>query len=122
MAIFTKEDLKAIKELITPSNIIEILEELNAGPHYLNENTIIARTVCHEGDSKKLYYYIKTKSFHCYTNCGTFDIFELIKKVYNMEFTQSVYYVINRFNIPYEFFDEDFNISKSTIRKIEDEY
>lgn len=122
MATFSKEDLKKIKDLITPADIISLLEELQAEPKYLNEKTIVSRTICHDGDSKKLYYYLETQTFHCYTNCGTFDIFDLIKKVFNMEFFQSVYYTINKFNIPLNLFDIGQGETLSQLRKIENNY
>lgn len=123
MALFTREDLKEIKDLITHNHIFSFLEELNAEPKYINEKTIVSRTVCHDGDSKKLYYYIETKTFHCYTNCGTFDIFSLIRKVYNMDFIQSIYYAINSFHLPYSLFDKDFeNSLSSNYRKAENDY
>ena len=121
--MFSKEELIEIKQYINPAHIISLLEELGGDPKYLNDNTIISRTVCHNGDSKKLYYYIATKTFHCYTNCGTFDIFQLIRKVFNMEFTQSVYYIINKFNIPIASYEESsFSLSYSHMRKVEEEY
>ena len=63
--IFSKEDLIKLKEAITPANILSFLEELGGKPRYYNTNVIISRTVCHDGDSYKLYYYLKTYSFHC---------------------------------------------------------
>ena len=78
--MFTKEDIIEIKKLITPANIMAFLEELSALPKFSNKNVIISRTICHDGSSHKLYYYCDTYTFHCYTNCGTFDIFELVIK------------------------------------------
>ena len=122
MTLFTKEDLTEIKNLISPANVIGLLEELGGDPKYYNDNTIVARTVSHDGDSKKLYYYVQTKTFHCYTNCGTFDIFDLIKKTFNMEFVQAVYYIINKFNIPYDYVNSDFESQYSEVRKAEEKY
>ena len=121
MSLFSKEELNEIKGLISPANIISLLDELGGDPRYLNDNTIISRTICHDGDSKKLYYYVETKTFHCYTNCGTFDIFQLVRKVFNMEFTPSVYYIINKFNIPFDVSFDSFS-SYSQNRKAEEDY
>lgn len=122
MPHFGKEDIDNIRDMITPANIIGLLEELGGDPRYYNDNTIISRTICHDGDSKKLYYYVKTKTFHCYTHCGTFDIFELIKKIFHIDFIQAIYYVINKFNIPYDIYNNfEFN-QYSEVRKAEDDY
>lgn len=54
----------------------------------LKENgEIIAETICHNktGGSHKLYYYPETQLFHCYTGCGSFDVFTLIEKQLKME-------------------------------------
>ena len=83
-------NLEEIKESLSLSDIESILIEFEAEPEVRNE-TIVSRTVCHnqigEG-SHKLYYYNNSKLFHCYTGCdgeGTFDIFELIRKVMSRE-------------------------------------
>lgn len=119
---FSRDDLLKMKQSITAANIISFLEELGGKPRYYNTNVIISRTVCHDGDSHKLYYYINTQTFHCYTNCGTFDIFELVRKVFNMEFIQSIYYIINKFSLHYLIDEEEDNLSYNATRKIEEEY
>lgn len=117
--MFTREDIDNIKEKITPANIMTFLEELNANPKYSDKNVIISRTICHEGSSQKLYYYCNTKTFHCYTNCGTFDIFGLIQKVFNIDFYQSIYYVLNKFNINY---NQTKDFFYNELRQIEKKY
>lgn len=119
---FSKEDLTKLKEAITPANIISFLEELGGSPRYYNSSVIISRTICHDGDSHKLYYYLKTFSFHCYTNCGTFDIFELVRKIFNMSFLQSIYYIINKFSLQYLIDNDEENITYNATRKIEEKY
>lgn len=50
-------------------------------PKYDNENNPIYTTVCHAGDSQKLYYYKSSHLFRCYTGCSTnMDIYEVIIK------------------------------------------
>ena len=48
---------------------------------------ILNKTICHCGNSHKLYYYDNTKLFRCYTDCGgeAFDIYELTRKVKSRE-------------------------------------
>ena len=119
--MFTKEDIINFRKLITPANIMTFLEELGALPKFDNKNVIISRTVCHEGSSRKLYYYCDTHTFHCYTNCGTFDIFGLVQKVFNIDFIQSIYYVLNKFNINYEYHTQQ-HLSYNELRKVENSY
>ena len=119
---FSKEDLSLLKESITPANILSFLEELGGKPRYYNSNIIISKTICHDGDSHKLYYYLKSHSFHCYTNCGTFDIFELARKVFNMSFLRAIYYIIDKFNLYHLINVNEENIEYNTTHKIEEEY
>ena len=79
-------DKDEIKESLTLEDIELILAEFGAEPIRKNE-IIISRTVCHGGDSHKLYYYANTSLFHCFTGCSeaTFDIFELTRKVMSRE-------------------------------------
>ena len=76
-----KERLEQIKNNLSIDQVFDLLLSLGADP-VLHEEMIICRTICHGGDSHKLYYYDNTKLFRCYTECSdTFDIFELIVKV-----------------------------------------
>ncbi len=79
-------DKDKIKENLTLEDIESLLIEFNAEP-IKKGNTLISRTVCHGGDSHKLYYYENTNLFHCFTGCSeaTFDIFELTRKVMSRE-------------------------------------
>lgn len=97
-------DYKELLPLITEDTIIDIMAE-NGSPVYGEGETsegqkyLIFQTICHHGDSHKLYYYTDTKTFHCYTNCGTMTVFELVKRVrgYNdSEFSLCVQYVANK--------------------------
>lgn len=118
---FSKDIIDGIRNAITTDNILCLLEELGAQPRYHNGDVIISKTICHDGDSHKLYYYINSHNFHCYTNCGSFDIFDLIKKVFNIDFIQAIYYIINKFNLRY-LLDTEENIDCNTTRKFEEEY
>lgn len=70
--------------------IFSLLEEWQADPAYTDFG-IVCQTICHnppgEG-SRKLYYYRNTDLFQCYTNCGTFDIFELLQKVAKIQWNK----------------------------------
>lgn len=80
-------DKNYIKENLTIDNIFELLAELGGDPIRQNDDILISITICHGGDSHKLYYYDNTKLFHCFTGCddSSFDIFELVRKVKSRE-------------------------------------
>lgn len=75
-------DKDEIKNSLSIEQVNELVAELGGEPQ-LQNNLIIAKTICHGGDSHKLYYYDNTKLFTCYTGCveRTFDIFQLVLKV-----------------------------------------
>lgn len=106
-------DKKKVKELITIDNIFELLEEYGGEPEYSGDDNLVARTICHnhphDDASRKLYYYHNNGSglFHCYTGCAepSFDIFELMIKIANIQFhqawdlDQAIRFLVYRFGI-----------------------
>lgn len=101
---FDKEEVKNRLEI---EDIFELLESLDAEPELFN-TYIVAKTICHNGDTHKLYYYENTQLFKCYTGeCGTFDIFELISKTKELDLNQAIYFVVNFFNLQSEVSDTD---------------
>lgn len=81
-------DYDQIKEDLTPDDIIKIIQYFIPDVWYEQSDSrgcIVLPTICHnlyqEDGSKKLYYYYNTHLFHCYTHCGSFDIYELVKKM-----------------------------------------
>lgn len=78
-------DKNFIKENLTIDQIQELLFEWDGEPE-LHNNILVSKTICHCGQSHKLYYYPNTTLFKCYTDCSeTFDIFELTRKVMSRE-------------------------------------
>lgn len=98
-------DINDIKNNLSIDEVENLLSYLGADPHRQNENIIIARTICHCGNSHKLFYYNNTKLFRCYTECSdTFDIGQLIIKVREGEgkeisLPQAVIFLKNFFNL-----------------------
>ena len=82
-------DKDGIKNSLSIEQVNELVAELGGEPQ-IQGNAIVARTICHGGDSRKLYYYDNTKLFTCYTGCEerTFDIFQLVLKVKERELNQ----------------------------------
>ena len=76
-----KEWSEEIKNSLTIDQVYDFLNALDGNPKKQNENLILARTICHGGDSHKLYYYNNTKLFKCYTECSdSFDIYDLFRR------------------------------------------
>lgn len=74
-----------IKNSLSIDQVKEYVAELGGEPQEQNGN-LICKTICHCGNSHKLYYYPNTTLFKCYTDCGdTWDIFELTRKVMSRE-------------------------------------
>lgn len=99
-----KEWSENIKNSLTIEQVKELLYALGGDP-ILKGDIIISRTICHGGQSHKLYYYDNTKLFRCYTECSDiFDIYDFIiknKKVEGVDFTlfQAIQFVITFFNL-----------------------
>lgn len=88
---YDKDRLKNSLEL---EQIYDLLELWGGEPEYVDGNTLVSKTICHNGDSRKLYYYANTHLFHCYTHCGSIDVFELAIKIQKL-----------RYNIEWELYD-----------------
>lgn len=95
-----KEYSEKIKTELTNEQIYELLTYFNGSPYY-SKDCIISRTICHNGESHKLFYYPNTRLFKCYTDCSeTFDIFQLVMKVQNIQLPQAVNFIAKYFNFP----------------------
>ena len=78
-------DKDLIKSELTLEQIQDLLFEWNGEPERRG-NIIVSKTICHCGQSHKLYYYPNTTLFKCYTDCSeTFDIYQLTQKVMSRE-------------------------------------
>lgn len=80
-------DKDAILDSLTPADITKIVMSLgSAEPRKDSKNDLIFQTVCHGGQSYKLYYYHeprdeehKGRTFHCYSGCHeNFGVIELV--------------------------------------------
>jgi hypothetical protein len=93
-------DKEEVKENLELEDIYTLLEYFDAEPQMFG-NYIASKTICHGGDSHKLYYYENTQLFKCYTGgCDTFDIFELVQRVNEIDdLNAAIYFVVNFFNL-----------------------
>lgn len=104
-------DKNEIKNTLTIEQIIELVDSFGGEGIQINDNIVTFKTICHNGDSHKLYYYDNTHLFKCYTNCPEtegFDIFELIRKIKTREskkewsLPQAMRFIASYFNISTE--------------------
>lgn len=106
-------DKDKIKAEFTMEQAEDLLAELGAEPIVKND-VIVCKTICHHGDSHKLYYYANTHLLRCYTNCGdAFDIFQLVQKVKECDLPQAVYYIATRYGFAAE--DEESGFAEGNI-------
>lgn len=93
-------DAKKLKEILTIEQMIQLVGSLGADiKTSSNPNEVLFRTICHCGDSHKLYFYKDSKEFFCYSNCGHMDIFNLLENVKGFSITQSINFICNMFGI-----------------------
>ena len=102
-------DKGEVRQALSTENIFELLTEWGADPEPTSFG-IVCSTICHnppgEG-SRKLYYYINTGLFRCYTGCEdpVFDPFQLVIKVASIQWKQdfdlndAVRWIAQRFGI-----------------------
>lgn len=80
--------IRKLKQTLTSDQIILLLKSLDSDVYKQNKNEIIFYSCCHHLDSirhkPKLYYYIDTCSFFCYSCSSAFDIISLIKQRWNL--------------------------------------
>lgn len=92
---------KDIIEKITTEDVKMILKRLGSDCTDKSEEHghVIFNTVCHGGDSHKLYYYLETKRFHCYTHCGSLSLFDVVMGSKKVSFYESVRFVMELLGI-----------------------
>ena len=115
-------DANTLKKQLSENDLLSILEHIGAEP-YLEGNAIVCRTVCHGGHKHKLYYYIESCTFHCFTDhCGNMDIYGLIGRVLGKEFFDSYMFVLSYFGYEYDGDQIDYSekLDMSFFKRFED--
>lgn len=82
--------IEKVEEKLTVEIILSILKKYEIEPHITKtkkENELWFTTVCHHGDSHKLCFFKDSKRFFCYTNCGSMNLFQLLMKIKNCNFS-----------------------------------
>ena len=96
---------REIMDSLTVENVLEIMGTLDVYPLRQNEDYIIFPTCCHnhkhDEASGKLYYYVESKIFYCYTQCSkSYNILKLIEQYMiinniEMDFQQRLNFIQN---------------------------
>lgn len=86
-------DIYRLKENLSSDNIITLMDSLGADFIYQAQNQIRFKSICHNSDSYKLYYFIETKSFYCFRESRAFDVISLVQHVKHLDFNQAVSYI-----------------------------
>lgn len=110
-----------IKENLNDTTILNLMYSLGADRHIDNEDHIIFPTICHGGNSMKLYYYKGSKTFTCYTSCGSWDIIELIQKVLDVDIKESINFLSRFLGIRDIYIPKGFGSSSVIIEDFDDE-
>jgi len=97
-------DKNEIKEKLSKEDITKIVMSMgSAEPKTDMNGDLIFQSVCHGSTSYKMYYFVDSKNFHCYTQChDNFDIYELVSRVHsNPSFIENVRYVADFFGFEF---------------------
>ena len=97
--LIQKVSVNDIIGLMTNYFHIPFLEE-----DYNNTEYIRFLTLCHHMDdpseaSYKLYFYRQSKSFYCFSNCGSMSLFDLVMQLKDITFSESVEFLENYFHL-----------------------
>nr|DAR67367.1 MAG TPA: DNA primase [Caudoviricetes sp.] len=98
-----------IRQLLTTDDIIQLMKALGAIQYLDKGDYLQFPTICHnryEGDAGfNLSYYVESKRFYCFSNCHSMDIFEVIKKRWELlgvekySFLDILHFVLNNSQI-----------------------
>lgn len=97
-------DTSAIKSQITDDDIILLMDSIGVPLVSANSQYLLFFSVCHypndwDKHKPKLYYYIDSQHFHCYSCSSDFDVFGLIQHIKHINFNQAVSYVCSTLHI-----------------------
>lgn len=96
-------DIQAIKSAITDDGIIALMDSMGIPLVSANSQYMVFPSACHHADwehhSKKLYYYIGSQRWHCYSCSGDWDTIALIQHLRHCTFNQAVDYICRTLGI-----------------------
>ena len=83
-----------LTENLTESDVTKIMTKLGSATPLLDKDgNLVFQSLCHNSQSRKLCYYVKTKTFFCYKEWESFSLFSLVMRIKNCDFQQSFKYV-----------------------------
>lgn len=86
-------NVESIKNQINEDNVIILMDSLGADFNYQSQDQIRFKSICHNSNSYKLYYFINTNSFYCFREGKSFDVISLVQHVKHLDFNQAVSYI-----------------------------
>lgn len=96
------KNVELIKQQITNDKIIELMQSLGADFNYANQDSIHFKSICHNSDSYKLYWYEDGGNggrFYCHRDNQSWDVFSLIQHLRKCTFNQAVDYICSTLGI-----------------------
>lgn len=90
---------KELKSALTVDDIKFVIEFLGGTVYLENDECLICDTFCHGGNSHKLYYYKSSQTFYCYTECGSFDIIQLVIQLKSYSVPEAINWLAVKCNI-----------------------
>lgn len=84
---------------VTDELVFDVLRWLKVPFENNDSDFIQLPTVCHGGNSHKLYYYKNSKKLICFTNCGSMDIFNFVSKVKGISNSEAFKLVVSGFDV-----------------------
>lgn len=92
-------NIKQLKDSLTINDIISLMSELDADYNSINDSEIHFKSICHESNSYKLYYYVESQNFYCHRCAEQWDIFSLIQHVKDCNFVDALNFVCDVLHI-----------------------
>lgn len=96
-------DIAAIKTQITDDDIIAIMDSMGIPLVSANSQYQLYPSACHHSDwerhKNKLYYYVQSQRWHCYSYGGDWDTIGLVQHLRKCTFNQAVDYICHTLNI-----------------------
>ena len=96
-------DISAIKAQITDDDIIALMDSMGIPLVSANSQYQLYPSACHHSDwerhKNKLYYYVQSQRWHCYSCSGDWDTIGLVQHLRKCTFNQAVDYICSTLGI-----------------------
>lgn len=90
-------DRDELLSLYTTEDVISLMMELGSNyPKQDHQGNYMFTTVCHGGNSAKLWYYPESKCCMCYSCCGSLSLYDVVGGALNMDFGEAFKYLAKR--------------------------